>query len=130
VTFRPLLTQALRRQLQPYEDVLAVARQPWPEKIDASERLLQRYGDDLDRASRVRWTTGWASLPPSMALFHLGWLPAAGSNLAMRRTAIVVFALERYRRDHGGAPPDSLRALVPGYLQAIPDDPFSGQPPC
>ena len=64
-----------------------------------------------------------------MALLQLGELRWAGANLAMRRTAIAVIAIERYRRDHGGAPPPSLQALVPHYLAAVPDDPFSGRPP-
>jgi hypothetical protein len=43
------------------------------------------------------------------------------------RCAAVVVALERYRRDHGGWP-DTLDALVPKYLDAVPQDPQDGQP--
>lgn len=129
VAFRPMMTHAMRRELPPYEEVLAVARQPWPGKQDAAERLMQKYEPEMKRANRVGFTTGWLTLPPAMAMFGLAELPWAGVNLAIRRTAIVVLAVERYRRDHSGAPPDSLQALVPGYLRSIPDDPFSGRPP-
>jgi hypothetical protein len=49
-------------------------------------------------------------------------------NLALRRTSIATLAAERYRRAHGGDAPVSLDALVPDYLAAVPQDPFSGQP--
>ena len=37
-------------------------------------------------------------------------------------------ALERFRRTHNGAYPDSLQALVPGFMPAVPIDPFDGRP--
>jgi hypothetical protein len=43
------------------------------------------------------------------------------------RCAFVAVALERYRRDHGGWP-DTLDALVPRYLDAVPKDPQDGKP--
>lgn len=36
--------------------------------------------------------------------------------------------MERYRRDHPEQPPDSLDALVPNYLTAVPTDPFGNGP--
>jgi hypothetical protein len=41
---------------------------------------------------------------------------------------IAALAVERYRRADGGAPPASLEMLVPRYLRAVPQDPFSGKP--
>ncbi len=46
------------------------------------------------------------------------------ASLRMVRTAL---AIERYERAHG-ALPEALDALTPGYLDAIPIDPFDGQP--
>jgi hypothetical protein len=43
------------------------------------------------------------------------------------RCAFVAVALERYRRDHGRWP-DTLDALVPKYLAAVPTDPQDGRP--
>ena len=127
VALRPFITHELRTALRPYDEVLAVARQPWPAKLDAARNLQQRYSADLERAGHWR-TLGFVRVPSVIALYSLGELSWAGTNLAMRRTAIATMALERYRRDHGGAPPSSLQALVPGYLPAVPEDPFSGRP--
>jgi|GEM_PF-660271 len=44
--------------------------------------------------------------------------------LAKRRMAATALALRLYELDHGRRP-DSLDALVPGYLQAVPLDPFA-----
>ena len=52
---------------------------------------------------------------------------AAGERLATNRAAVIVVAIERFKRAHGGALPPSLDALVPDYLDTIPEDPFDGQ---
>jgi hypothetical protein len=44
------------------------------------------------------------------------------------RVASVALAVERWRLAHEGRLPDSLAQLVPGFLPAIPTDPFDGQP--
>src|SRR5262249_47715700 len=46
---------------------------------------------------------------------------------ARLRCALVALAAERHRRQHA-AWPQSLADLVPTYLQAVPLDPFDGQP--
>lgn len=46
------------------------------------------------------------------------------TNLAATR---LIVALHRYRRDRGRFP-DDLQALVPGYLDAVPRDPYDGRP--
>ena len=43
----------------------------------------------------------------------------------MAETAL---AIERFRLAHQNQLPDSLAALAPIYLKAIPTDPFDGQP--
>ncbi|HVP12086.1 MAG TPA: hypothetical protein VMV94_12975, partial [Phycisphaerae bacterium] len=49
------------------------------------------------------------------------------SALAARHAAIVGIALSTYRADHSEYPP-SLTELVSIYLEAVPLDPFDGQP--
>jgi hypothetical protein len=44
--------------------------------------------------------------------------------IARIRAARTTLAIERWRLAHGGSPPDSLADLVPGYLCAVPADPF------
>jgi hypothetical protein len=46
---------------------------------------------------------------------------------AMRRAARVVVAINRYHASHGHCPA-ALEDLVPGFLSAIPVDPFCGRP--
>jgi hypothetical protein len=41
--------------------------------------------------------------------------------------ARLVTALTLYQAEHGG-PPETLDALVPDYLIALPDDPYTGRP--
>jgi len=44
------------------------------------------------------------------------------------RSAQVALAVERYRLQHANALPGALTDLVPEFLNAIPADPFDGQP--
>jgi hypothetical protein len=46
---------------------------------------------------------------------------------ALLRCALAAVAAERYRREHGDWP-QAVADLVPGYLPAVPLDPFDGQP--
>jgi hypothetical protein len=48
-------------------------------------------------------------------------------NSARLRTAATALAIERYRLKHGGKQPETLSALVPEYLSAMPIDPFTGE---
>jgi type II secretory pathway pseudopilin PulG len=59
-------------------------------------------------------------LLPVFAGGHLTEVNAETQN-ALLLTAL---ALRAYKLDHGADPP-TLAALVPGYLQAVPDDPFA-----
>jgi len=47
---------------------------------------------------------------------------------AKRRVVLAGIAAERYRQEHGELP-DQLDDLIPTYLDAVPEDPFDGQPP-
>jgi len=48
-------------------------------------------------------------------------------NSARLRTAATALAIERYRLKHEGKLPETLSALVPEYLPAVPIDPFTGE---
>ncbi len=60
---------------------------------------------------------------PSLSRAHLIDLRAQASL----RTAVAALAIERHRQAHGGLP-ESLDQLVPDYLDAVPTDPFTGDP--
>jgi hypothetical protein len=48
--------------------------------------------------------------------------------VAHERLAVTALAVERWRITHGGRPPASLTDLVPGFLPALPADPYDGRP--
>jgi hypothetical protein len=56
-----------------------------------------------------------------------GMARACQRTQAEMRCAFVALALERYRQKHQSWP-ETLTALVPQYLNAIPTDPFDGKP--
>ena len=56
----------------------------------------------------------------------IGVVKMHGRFLSAGRSARVMCAIERYRLDKGKLP-GSLAELVPGYMEAIPLDPFTGK---
>jgi hypothetical protein len=131
LVFRPILSHVVRRQLEPFAEALAVARQPWPGKQASERALADRYRIQDARTFRSR---SFLRTALDLSATALGvWaldsaLPAGGMNLAFRRTAIAAVAVERFRRRHDHQAPPSLEALVPEYLAAVPQDPFDGAP--
>ena len=123
---RPLRTRETRRQLAAYDEALALIRLPWQQRLDQAAVMERRLMEEV-RGARTPRFRGW---------FGSRWGPAftgvplvqAAYDLAARRVAIAALAVERYRRANGGAAPSSLQALVPAYLRAVPQDPFSGAP--
>ena len=84
------------------------------------------------------WPEAWLNEQPAAATSYLARLEyqirapvheifrAYCDNQVYWRAALVRIALARYRLDHGHYP-DLLTELVPGYLQWLPMDPYSGQ---
>jgi hypothetical protein len=124
---RPVVTHFTRAQLSRFDEVLAVARLPWPGKLAAAEALRQRYFDPAQSRSRGVLRNLAEQLSSSHAVSTL-FVETAGLDLATRRILITVLAVERYRRAHAGAAPPALDALVPAFMTAVPQDPFSGKP--
>lgn len=120
---RPWVARGARRQLAAFEDALAVARQPWPQKLVAADALEQKYSARIQALNR-RGIIDRVTLPFGGVAFLSP--RNAGVDLAARRVSIAALAIERYRRAHGGALPAALDALVPAFLPAAPVDPFSG----
>jgi hypothetical protein len=124
---RPLNTRGARQQLAAYDETIALTRLSWPQRVEQAAIMERRFAEDF-KASREGRFRGW--------WFARRWGPAFGGmplfqaayDLSGRRVAIAALAVERYRRANGGAVPVSLETLVPTYLPAVPDDPFSGKP--
>ncbi len=58
----------------------------------------------------------------------LGFFEKEVRCVATVRTARAALAIERWRLAHDGRLPDSLAALVPDFLPAVPTDPYDDQP--
>jgi hypothetical protein len=53
---------------------------------------------------------------------------ASRRNEAIRRLVLADLAVRLYQKEHQGAPPISLEALVPATLPRVPIDPFTDKP--
>ena len=87
----------------------------WPE---AMSRLLDEPNELQDRSAIIRPLTGFLAYSlENAAERHF-------RHFAERRMAAVAIAMRLYEVDHGRRP-ETLSQLVPGYLEAIPADPFA-----
>jgi hypothetical protein len=102
--------------------IVELARQP-PEEQPAEWDAL----DQELRAARINGGSGHSVLT---LLFLPGFQKIGATGLrdtASLRCATVALATERFRRAKQRWP-ESLAELVPGYLPAVPVDPYSGKP--
>ena len=100
-------------------DALAVAPRPFPERIRAMRELdLVRRFEAVPKMYRL--TRG---LMPNLAYIT----EQDGKHVARLRAARAALAVERYRRTRGPLP-ETLSDLVPDFLDAVPQDPFDGEP--
>ena len=118
---RPLFTHEHVKSLRQWAEFLEAARKPWPEKIGATAEVARRYPFEPRRSSL---------LPYPFDLFRgvMGLRPEGVDTapLVIDRCSRIALAIERFRRDHSGVLPRSLKELVPTYLSDVPMDPASG----
>jgi len=124
---RPWLTRSQRAELAATDEGLVVAREPWPGKLAAAQALERKYAPAIKQLSERRGFFARIAQPYGFGIPLVSVLPN-GYELAARRVMIATLAIERYRRTHAEAPPESLDALVPAYLDAVPQDPFAKSP--
>lgn len=85
---------------------------------------LASFSPALSRFSK----DGWWQFPVSKKILgDYGMTSTTCQVEAIRQLTIATIALERYRLKHGGYP-DTLDALVPDFLAAVPVDWFDGKP--
>jgi hypothetical protein len=108
---RPWAAHTVTAEIERMNELVAQAQQPWPTRIPVAPggRIPPTFPDGYRRLHQQR----------SVSMSTI---------LALTRTSLVAVALERYRLEHGGALPESLTAIVPAFLPAIPIDPLSGEP--
>jgi tRNA A-37 threonylcarbamoyl transferase component Bud32 len=90
-------------------------------------RWLQITGRPLPEQTRL--VEEWERAQGGLLRFHPASVLTANCLRvqAVLDSARAAAAVERYRRAHGDWPAD-LRALVPAYLKAVPNDPYDGAP--
>ena len=99
-----------------FKQILAVAELPVHEQIEAS-RVIDH---EIDQKG-----VGPMS---ALVLPALAWTVEAEVRIrAQLRTVILALAAARYREEHGRYP-ESVEALLPDYLDAVPIDPSDGAP--
>jgi hypothetical protein len=99
------------------QDMINAMDLPNPERLAA----FKAVGESINSGGRSGTLTGmiW---PLHTYLFNIDV-----RHLAFLRTTQTALAVERYRAAEGRLP-KSLDNLVPAYIDAIPDDPFDGNP--
>jgi hypothetical protein len=98
-------------------ECVEAARTPLPERL-ARAKAIEARAAGLPQLRVVSRLT-LPSVPAAME--------EDAKHTARIRAARTALAIERYRLAHGQLP-DSLTELVPTYLDAVPKDPFDGQP--
>lgn len=116
---RPFITHELVRSLRAWAELLEIARKPWPERLRLAGDAVARYKSERFKPGGLNGVLAAASI------FRQTLVP---DILIYDRTSQIAVALERYRRTHADALPPTLDALVPQYLNSIPEDPLIGQP--
>lgn len=114
---RPWAVHELNRGLDAFSAMLEAAEAPWPSRID-NIIAVGRWPVPVASGLGLRRDD-----PKQVELFVLSTV----RRIVHLRSARVVVAIERYRRDHGEQMPATLDALVPTHLSAPVIDPFTGQ---
>jgi hypothetical protein len=117
---RPWQAHRVTRELQRMNAAVSAGSAPWPDRLKFSPIPMPTLP-----APRWRFLDSPAD---SIAYLHQQRALAFGRMLAMLRTAECAVAVERFRAAHGWALPPTLEGLVPGFIDRVPVDPFSGSP--
>ena len=104
--------------LKTMQKLIDSSQLPPLERFDA----LKSFDDDMVEARR-KFYVMTAMIMPALGRC----VDRDAENSARLRTAATALAVERYRFKHGGILPETLSALVPESLPAVPIDPFTGE---
>jgi type II secretory pathway pseudopilin PulG len=113
----PALQQDFDFALDYFANFLANADKPFPQSLDTGD------GPKIETAKEKKFILS------SMLLPALSQVSVKAAEAAARiRIAQAALAVERYRLQHANALPGALSELSPTFLEAVPTDPFDGQP--
>jgi RNA polymerase sigma factor (sigma-70 family) len=101
-----------------FKQFLDARKDAFPERLTNAKDIQQKASENLDGLLLLNnsWLTGYAGLEKQEA-----------KCLANLRLAVAAVALEQFRAARLQYPAD-LSELTPTYLDAVPADPFDGQP--
>ena len=112
------------KSLELFGDTIRASSEPFP-------TALQRIVLIDDRLKAMKASPNLEKMKYMVTLLQfpatLGAFQGEGRNLASRNAVLAAIASERYRLKTGSYP-SRLTDLVPGFLSAVPTDPFDGQP--
>ncbi|HEY7057017.1 MAG TPA: hypothetical protein VH458_10850 [Vicinamibacterales bacterium] len=121
---RPWLTRSFIAMIDTLQAEIAIARQPWPQKYEAVNRLRQQFPEGprqpFGSTDVNRFGVPLQFPAPQWSQGFVRYATAAGERLAVNRAAVAVLGVELFRRTHGGTLPQMLDG---GVL-----DPFTGRP--
>ncbi len=125
---RPLRDHRLVDELEEFDDAIALAKQPWPAKLDA----IAEFGKPRPAARSQSMQRGFFDRLSRPLGAHIasnaltGYIAGMTETLARNRASATAIAVSEYRRAHDGACPERLEQLVPQYLSGSVIDPYSG----
>jgi hypothetical protein len=109
----------LNRLLETMSDQITVNSLPFPQRLEAADRLDAR----VNESARPYYLWADSTLGGAFAVERREAIDIA--ILAITETAL---ATERYRLLHEDQLPNRLEDLVPAFLADVPSDPFDGKP--
>jgi RNA polymerase sigma factor (sigma-70 family) len=102
-----------------FQQILAARQPTLPDRLQTADVIRQQVADAKDR----KLLLNEALLDGTDKS-----LKREAGTLANVRLALTALALERFRTAHNHRYPATLSELAPNYLDAVPEDPFDGQP--
>jgi hypothetical protein len=102
-----------------FAQLLAARKEAFPERLEHAAERVERATAAANGVLLLNnaWLTGYTNL-----------VSLEAKCLAYDRVALTALALEQFRADHKSKYPAQLSELAPNYLEAVPVDPFDGQP--
>ncbi len=104
-------------------EILDAAQSPFPEGLHEANEMVERVRKEMARPLR-----GMKILSCGPLLGLAKSVEKAAMTQAALRAAVAGCAVERHRLAHGNRLPASLDELVPAFLDAVPLDPYDGNP--
>jgi hypothetical protein len=101
-----------------FQQFLSARQEPFPDRLTNAQDVQQKVSENPNGLLLLNnaWLTGYAGLARTEA-----------KCLANLRLAVTAVALEQFRAALSQYP-SALSELTPAYLDAVPADPFDGQP--